>query len=201
VKLCLPCRRVWPSAARFCGRCGRSFGFRLCPKGHASPSVSSACLECGSKELSKTVSYVSLRPMTLAISMVVLLVVARVVATNFGGLVGAGIAILDATLRFVAGLGLADIAFAVFHVALLSAIPFVIGWIAFERGRTPSKCLRAYARLAGLAVRAAWWCVRGIGAMLAGNKRDRAKEDKPKPIDGKGGQGFEGRNEDEDEDE
>ncbi|MCW5777828.1 MAG: hypothetical protein KIS87_15435, partial [Phycisphaeraceae bacterium] len=63
--LCLKCRTLWPAGSARCGSCGGSFGGRLCPKGHPSPSSAARCVRCGSSELTLGVAYLSLRPFFL----------------------------------------------------------------------------------------------------------------------------------------
>ena len=60
MRLCLTCFHIWPSGALFCGRCGRSFGHRLCQRRHESPPSARVCTKCGSHELTTPTLYLSL---------------------------------------------------------------------------------------------------------------------------------------------
>lgn len=52
MKYCRSCRRLTIGAPLFCGKCGRSYRVRFCPKLHRNPVTASVCSQCGSKELS-----------------------------------------------------------------------------------------------------------------------------------------------------
>lgn len=52
MKFCRSCRRLTSGEPLFCGKCGRSYGVRYCPKLHRNPVTTSVCSQCGSKELS-----------------------------------------------------------------------------------------------------------------------------------------------------
>src|SRR5258708_37485543 len=52
MKYCRSCRHLNVGDQQFCGKCGRSYDVRLCPRLHINPVHASACSECGSKELS-----------------------------------------------------------------------------------------------------------------------------------------------------
>jgi len=60
--MCLTCRFASPPGSRFCARCGRGFGCRICPSGHASPMAATWCVVCGKpeSELSSATSYIPL---------------------------------------------------------------------------------------------------------------------------------------------
>ena len=57
---CLRCHHASPVGAVFCGRCGRSFGCRVCGSGHRSPAYAKWCVACGKpgKELSEATPFV-----------------------------------------------------------------------------------------------------------------------------------------------
>jgi len=61
--VCLSCRRASPTGSVYCGRCGRTFGSRICEKGHRNrPAPGLACCtSCGSMELTEAARYVPLR--------------------------------------------------------------------------------------------------------------------------------------------
>ena len=59
MRLCLSCRFVSPAGSLLCGRCGRSFGGRLCPRHHLSPAGSQFCVQCGKKELTDATLFLS----------------------------------------------------------------------------------------------------------------------------------------------
>lgn len=58
--LCLSCRFVSPAGSLLCGRCGRSFGGRLCSRHHLSPAGSQFCVQCGKQELTESTLFLSL---------------------------------------------------------------------------------------------------------------------------------------------
>lgn len=60
MRLCLSCRFVSPTGALRCGRCGRSFGGRLCPRHHLSPAGSQFCVECGRQDLTEAALFLPL---------------------------------------------------------------------------------------------------------------------------------------------
>ena len=61
--VCLSCRRASPAGSVYCGGCGRTFGSRICGKGHRNrPAPGLACCTtCGSLELTEATRYVPLR--------------------------------------------------------------------------------------------------------------------------------------------
>jgi len=58
---CLRCNHASPVGSVFCGRCGRSFGCRVCPSGHRSPAAAKWCVVCGKpgKDLSDATRFAS----------------------------------------------------------------------------------------------------------------------------------------------
>ncbi len=52
MRYCNHCRKFTAGKAPFCNFCGRSYGVKLCPRGHSNPRAAEACSECGSKDLS-----------------------------------------------------------------------------------------------------------------------------------------------------
>lgn len=52
MRYCTSCNRFQPGTPTFCATCGRSFGVRLCPRGHQCPTTAAFCAECGSADLS-----------------------------------------------------------------------------------------------------------------------------------------------------
>lgn len=52
MRRCTACFRFQPGRPTYCAHCGRSFGVRLCPRGHRSPRHVAYCAECGSADLS-----------------------------------------------------------------------------------------------------------------------------------------------------
>lgn len=47
-RLCFSCFRMSPGRPQLCAYCGRSWGGRLCQKGHVSPPDAAFCSTCGS---------------------------------------------------------------------------------------------------------------------------------------------------------
>lgn len=175
MNLCRSCRRLSPHGSRFCGQCGRSFGCRVCPKGHASPPYSNACTACGSTDLSVSVKYRTLRPPTLLLSAFLSLVVMKVVVANFGLLAGITLNICDWVMGFVTGATLADLAFSIVHFALLSVLPFFLVWVFFERCRLPSKSLGVYGKLVKATARTAIGCAVLVGRFPFSPRKDKEK--------------------------
>ena len=52
MRYCNYCRKFTAGNAPFCNFCGRSYGVKLCPRGHKNPRAAEACSECGSMDLS-----------------------------------------------------------------------------------------------------------------------------------------------------
>ncbi len=52
MRYCRNCRKFTAGQPAYCQFCGRSYGVKLCPRGHKSPRAASVCSECGSHELS-----------------------------------------------------------------------------------------------------------------------------------------------------
>ena len=59
---CLTCLFASPVGSAFCGRCGRSYGCRVCSSAHRSPMASNWCVVCGKpdKDMSRPTRYVPL---------------------------------------------------------------------------------------------------------------------------------------------
>ena len=52
MRRCTACFRFHPGHPTYCSNCGRSFGVRLCPRGHINPRGTTFCSDCGSSDLS-----------------------------------------------------------------------------------------------------------------------------------------------------
>ncbi|HLG56865.1 MAG TPA: hypothetical protein VI485_16120 [Vicinamibacterales bacterium] len=52
MRRCTHCFRFHAGHPTFCAHCGRSFGVRICARGHANRRSATYCAECGSAELS-----------------------------------------------------------------------------------------------------------------------------------------------------
>src|SRR5712691_8464798 len=52
MRRCTACFRFHPGHPTFCSYCGRSFGVRICSRGHHNPRGVAFCSECGSTDLS-----------------------------------------------------------------------------------------------------------------------------------------------------
>ena len=52
MRYCSNCKKLTSGKPPYCNHCGRSYGVRLCPRGHKNPRAAEACSECGSMELS-----------------------------------------------------------------------------------------------------------------------------------------------------
>jgi hypothetical protein len=52
MRRCTYCFRFHPGSPVFCSHCGRSFGVRICSRGHRNARGVAFCAECGSPDLS-----------------------------------------------------------------------------------------------------------------------------------------------------
>ncbi len=52
MRYCSNCKKLTSGKPPYCNFCGRSYGVRLCPRGHKNPRAAECCSECGSPELS-----------------------------------------------------------------------------------------------------------------------------------------------------
>ena len=52
MRYCFSCRRITSGKPYYCNYCGRSYGVKRCPRGHANPRGAEVCSECGSRNLS-----------------------------------------------------------------------------------------------------------------------------------------------------
>jgi len=86
MRLCLSCRFVSPAASLLCGRCGRSFGGRLCPRHHLSPVGSRFCVQCGKQELTDATLFLSLGWLSRLLAWGVALLLISLITHHAGGL-------------------------------------------------------------------------------------------------------------------
>jgi hypothetical protein len=49
---CYNCGHMTAGEPLFCGKCGRTYDVKLCPRLHANPRGAEVCSKCGSRELS-----------------------------------------------------------------------------------------------------------------------------------------------------
>jgi hypothetical protein len=49
---CFNCGHMTPGEPLYCGKCGRSYDAKLCPRAHINPRGAEVCSKCGSRELS-----------------------------------------------------------------------------------------------------------------------------------------------------
>lgn len=102
MKYCPACQRWNQGQPVRCNYCGRTWGVRLCPRGHANPPDAVFCSQCGRPQLSETAG-----PEPLAIRVVSLLLrLLKPAAIVLGILVLLG-AIQALEWSVVAGLGIA----------------------------------------------------------------------------------------------
>jgi hypothetical protein len=87
MKLCLDCRRVWPAEALICGSCRRSFGGRLCPGRHLSPSRAACCTTCGSRKLLQPARFLNLGLPTRLCAWAIGLLLLKLAIANLGTLI------------------------------------------------------------------------------------------------------------------
>jgi RNA polymerase subunit RPABC4/transcription elongation factor Spt4 len=52
MRYCCSCHKFTAGKPQYCQFCGRSYGVKLCPRGHKNPRAANVCSECGSEELS-----------------------------------------------------------------------------------------------------------------------------------------------------
>ncbi len=52
MRYCANCKKLTPGKPPYCNFCGRTYGVKLCPRGHKNPRIAECCSECGSMELS-----------------------------------------------------------------------------------------------------------------------------------------------------
>lgn len=88
MRLCLSCRFVSPAGALRCGRCGRSFGGRLCPRHHLSPAGSQFCVECGRQDLTEAALFLPLGWVSRLVAWGLVLAVVSLLAHHTGGVAG-----------------------------------------------------------------------------------------------------------------
>ncbi len=86
MRLCLSCRFVSPADSLLCGRCGRSFGGRLCPRHHLSPAGSRFCVRCGKQELTESTLFLSMGWLSRLIAWGAVLLLISLIARHAGGL-------------------------------------------------------------------------------------------------------------------
>ncbi len=119
---CLGCRKLLPARSKFCAYCQRSFGGRLCKRGHRSPVSAKCCTECGSKELSKPVGSLGLSCLVQVAASALALTCLKVGLDNLGWIALQVVRVLGAIGSFV--LGESPLALAAFVIAV--AIKVVI---------------------------------------------------------------------------
>ncbi len=85
MRLCLSCRFVSPADSLLCGRCGRSFGGRLCPRHHLSPAGSRFCVQCGKQELTESTLFLSLGWLSRLIAWGAVLLLVSLLTHHAGG--------------------------------------------------------------------------------------------------------------------
>ena len=86
MRLCLSCRFVSPAGSLLCGRCGRSFGGRLCPRHHLSPAGSQFCVQCGKKELTDSTLFLTLGWLSRLLAWGMALLLLSLLSHHVGGL-------------------------------------------------------------------------------------------------------------------
>lgn len=52
MRYCSHCKKLTAGRPPYCNFCGRSYRYKLCPRGHQNPRAANACATCGSHELS-----------------------------------------------------------------------------------------------------------------------------------------------------
>ncbi|MBL8060474.1 MAG: hypothetical protein JNK63_07140 [Chthonomonas sp.] len=80
--ICKHCRESWPTDAQFCGSCGGSFKGRRCRKGHLSPKRASACVTCGSHDLTDFADSLHLGTRARILACIVMLVALRILSVH-----------------------------------------------------------------------------------------------------------------------
>ena len=52
MRYCNSCQKITSERPSYCNYCGKSYGQKLCSRGHPNPRGAEACSECGSRNLS-----------------------------------------------------------------------------------------------------------------------------------------------------
>lgn len=86
MRVCLSCWFVSPVGSLLCGRCGRSFGGRLCPRHHLSPAGSQFCVQCGKQELIEATLFLSLGWLSRLIAWGAVFLLISLITHHAGGL-------------------------------------------------------------------------------------------------------------------
>ena len=120
MKLCLNCYRAWPSDSIICGNCRRSFGGRLCNNKHMSAASASNCTTCGSRKLLAPTKYLSMPVPVALLSLLILLLGAKITIAFFGQIVNFLFLVLSTIFAFVTGQDLQSVALIVLTVAVTS---------------------------------------------------------------------------------
>ena len=53
MKFCYACGTITPGEPLYCSKCACTYDVKLCPRHHANARGAEACIQCGSKDLSK----------------------------------------------------------------------------------------------------------------------------------------------------
>lgn len=170
---CRSCKRLSPHRSRFCGNCAKSFGARLCPKGHRNPVTAKACIECANADLSVATSYVSVRPLTLALSVLVVLFALKLAVANAAEVASLALNVLDHALCFVIGETLHSVLFRLAHLFLVAFVPFFLWWAVIERFKTPSKSIALYVKAVHILGKCAWRLLASVFIFLFVHDKDK----------------------------
>jgi hypothetical protein len=102
----------------------------------------------------------------------VVLVLIRVVFSSPGGIASEAAGVLEYLSGYIFGAPVSALLEGTIRIALMLSVPFVIVWLALERGRLPSKSLGLYWRLLGVACRWGWFALRYVWKTMTGAPRD-----------------------------
>lgn len=155
MKLCLTCRAIWRGDPLYCGRCGRSFDARYCQRGHKNPSEAEFCLTCGKADLTTPGPSRDFGMWTLLLAIVVLLVLIRALVYVGPTLLWSLLGVLNHLSGYVFGTP-------ILGCFCPLVMPFVLWWLLIERGRLPSKALKALTTILGGIARFGWFSVRHL---------------------------------------
>lgn len=122
---CCNCRKLSASGSKYCVRCKKSFGGRLCEKGHLSPTDARCCRECGSSELAKPVRTVNLQLPTIVLAWILALLCLKMFWTIVPSLLQVTATVGDVVIRFIFAKPISSI------FSELIAIAGVSAWILF----------------------------------------------------------------------
>ncbi len=129
MKYCRSCRRIWPSGALYCGTCHRTFGARLCPKGHRNPVGARSCTTCGNRKLTTPVRSFDLHFPALLIAMGLALILLRLMIQHLDLLLSITRRFANAITSFLFGASMGEIVGSSLRIAVIGCLV----WLAIRK--------------------------------------------------------------------